>query len=95
MSDGAAALILTRPELAESYAHADDYVVVKANAISAHTNFPWYIPPGGPGADFTAFPSTVKAAKMAYKEAGITDPRKQIDAAEVHDCFTITVDYLA
>ncbi|NVM17220.1 MAG: acetyl-CoA acetyltransferase [Candidatus Lokiarchaeota archaeon] len=90
MSDGAAALILTRPELAESYAHADDYVVVKANAISAHTNFPWYVPPGGPGADFTAFPSTVKAAKYAYKEAGITDPRKQIDAAEVHDCFTIT-----
>jgi len=90
MSDGAAALILTRPELAESYAHADDYVVVKANAISAHTNFPWYIPPGGPGSDFTAFPSTIKAAKYAYKEAGITDPRKQIDAAEVHDCFTIT-----
>ncbi len=90
MSDGAAALILTRPELAESYAHADDYVVVKANAISAHTNFPWYVPPNGPGADFTAFPSTVKAAKYAYKEAGITDPRKQIDAAEVHDCFTIT-----
>jgi len=90
MSDGAAALILTRPELAESYAHADDYVMVKANAISAHTNFPWYIPPGGPGADFTAFPSTIKAANYAYKEAGITDPRKQIDAAEVHDCFTIT-----
>jgi len=90
MSDGAAALILTRPELAESYAHADDYVVVKANAISAHTNFPWYVPPGGPGADFTAFPSTIKAAKYAYKEAGITDPRKEIDAAEVHDCFTIT-----
>jgi len=90
MSDGAAALILTTPELAESYAHADDYVVVKANAISAHTNFPWYVPPGGPGADFTAFPSTVKAAKYAYQEAGITNPRKEIDAAEVHDCFTIT-----
>ena len=41
-------------------------------------------------ADFTSFPSTVKAANMAYQEAGITDPRKQIDAAEVHDCFTIT-----
>ncbi|MHA1326311.1 MAG: thiolase C-terminal domain-containing protein, partial [Promethearchaeota archaeon] len=90
MSDGAAALILTRPELAESYAHADDYIIVKANAISVRTNFPWYVPPGGPGADFTSFPSTVKAAEMAYKEAGITNPRKEIDCAEVHDCFTIT-----
>ena len=25
----------------------------------------------------------------------VTYPRKQIDTAEVHDCFTITVDYLA
>ncbi len=90
MSDGAAALILTRPELAESYAHADDYIVVKANAISTRTNFPWYVPANGPGADFTSFPSTVKAAEMAYKEAGITNPREEIDAAEVHDCFTIT-----
>jgi acetyl-CoA C-acetyltransferase len=95
LSDGAAALILTRPELAESYAHADDYVLVKANAISARTNFPWYVPPGGPGADFTAFPSTLKAAEMAYKEAGITNPRKEVNCAEVHDCFTITVDYNA
>lgn len=38
MSDGAASLILTRPELAESYAHADDYVIVKSNQISARTN---------------------------------------------------------
>jgi len=90
MSDGAAALILTTPELAESYAHADDYILVKANAISCRTNFPWYIPSNGPGADFTSFPATVKAAEYAYKEAGITDPRKEIDCAEVHDCFTIT-----
>ena len=90
MSDGAASLILTRPELAESYAHADDFIVVKSNQISARTNFPWYVPPNGPGADFTSFPSTVKAAKMAYKEAGISNPRKEIEAAEVHDCFTIT-----
>ena len=90
MSDGAAALILTTPELAESYAHADDYILVKANAISCRTNFPWYIPSNGPGADFTSFPATVKAAENAYNEAGITDPRKEIDAAEVHDCFTIT-----
>jgi acetyl-CoA C-acetyltransferase len=27
---------------------------------------------------------------MAYEEAGIKNPRKEIDIAEVHDCFTIT-----
>jgi acetyl-CoA C-acetyltransferase len=86
MSDGAAALIITTPELAESYAHASDYVVVKANAISIYTMAPWY----WPSYDFTEFPATLKAGENAYKEAGITDPRKEIDLAEVHDCFTIT-----
>ena len=86
MSDGSAALILTTPELAESYAHANDYVLVKSNAIACYTNTPWY----WPDFDFTSFPATVKAGEMAYKEAGITNPREQIDFAEVHDCFTIT-----
>lgn len=86
MSDGAAALILTRPELAPSYAHGDDYIVVKANAISAYTMAPWY----WPSFNFISFPATVKAGEMAYKEAGITNPRKEVDLAEVHDCFTIT-----
>jgi acetyl-CoA C-acetyltransferase len=27
---------------------------------------------------------------MAYKEAGIKDPLKEIDLAGLHDCFTIT-----
>jgi acetyl-CoA C-acetyltransferase len=90
MSDGAAALILTRVEDAPSYAHSDDYIIVKANAISCYTNTPWYVPPGAVGADFTHFPATEKAAENAYKEAGITNPRKEIDLAEVHDCFTIT-----
>jgi acetyl-CoA C-acetyltransferase len=86
MSDGAAALIVTRPDLAESYAHGSDYVIVKANAISIYTMTPWYWPSFG----FTSFSATVTAAEMAYKEAGITDPAKQVNLAEVHDCFTIT-----
>lgn len=86
MSDGAAALIITRPELAESYVHSKDYVIVKANEISVFTMAPWY----WPGYNFISFPATVKASEMAYKEAGITNPRTQVDLAEVHDCFTIT-----
>ena len=40
--------------------------------------------------DFTYFPETVRASQAAYEEAGISDPRAEIDMAMVHDCFTIT-----
>jgi acetyl-CoA C-acetyltransferase len=31
-----------------------------------------------------------EAARQAYEQAGIKDPRKEISLAEVHDCFSIT-----
>jgi acetyl-CoA C-acetyltransferase len=34
--------------------------------------------------------TTPLAARRAYAEAGIRDPRRQIDLIEVHDCFSIT-----
>ena len=30
------------------------------------------------------------ASQQAYKAAGVSDPVKEIDFAEVHDCFTWT-----
>ena len=36
------------------------------------------------------FITTSKCSTEAYKEAGINDPRKDIDMMEVHDCFSIT-----
>src|SRR3546814_18929855 len=34
--------------------------------------------------------NTRNAATRAYKEAGITDPREQLNLIEVHDCFSVT-----
>jgi acetyl-CoA C-acetyltransferase len=86
VSDGAAAVIITTPEIAKRMNHKDDYVVVKANGLAVTTASPMH----NPGFDYLGFPATRMAAKQAYDEAGITDPAKQISFAEVHDCFTIT-----
>ena len=34
--------------------------------------------------------NTRQAAKRAYAEAGVRDPRQDISLTEVHDCFSIT-----
>ncbi|MCQ4152635.1 MAG: thiolase domain-containing protein [Archaeoglobi archaeon] len=39
--------------------------------------------------EFTSLASARYAAEQAYKLAGIDDPVKQLDGANVHDCFTI------
>lgn len=83
VSDGAAAAIITTPEIARRL--RPDYVLVKALALSV----------GAFGAlrsdwDFTHFPESVRAGQAAYQEAGIAHPRQELDLAMVHDCFTIT-----
>jgi acetyl-CoA C-acetyltransferase len=40
--------------------------------------------------DGSYFATTRVAAKRAYQEAGIKDPRSQISLLDVHDCFSIT-----
>ncbi|MEW6201629.1 MAG: acetyl-CoA acetyltransferase [bacterium] len=86
VSDGSAAIILTRPEIAKTMKHKDDYVLVKGNGLASTTVFPMY----KPSFKYLNFPATQMAAKEAYGEAGVKDPRKEIGFAEVHDCFTIT-----
>jgi len=86
MSDGSAAIIITRPEIAKTTKHKDDYVLVKANALALATVMPMY----KASFDYLGFPATRMAAAAAYEEAGIKDPAKEISFAEVHDCFTIT-----
>ena len=83
VSDGAAAAIITTPEIARTL--RDDYILVKGLGLAVGAfgvlRNDW---------DFTHFPETVRASRAAYAEAGITDPRAEIDLAMVHDCFTIT-----
>ncbi len=82
-SDGAAATVLTRRDLAKSF--RDDYVLVRAVAIALAPN-----PQSDPDFDFLSWKPTIYAAKQAYEQAGITEPFKQIDVAQVHDCFSLT-----
>ncbi len=84
VSDGAAVAIITRPEIAKNF--RNDYVVVKGLGLAVGGN------QGTLKDDFSFvyFPENVGAAKQAYEEAGVKNPRKEISLAEVHDCFTIT-----
>jgi acetyl-CoA C-acetyltransferase len=85
VSDGAACAIVTTPDIARGLGK-QDLVTVKALALSAsagreQSTNQW---------DGSYVANTRNAAKAAYAEAGITNPRKQLSALEVHDCFSIT-----
>ncbi len=85
VSDGAAAAIVTTPEIARSLGKKD-LVTVKALQLSVSNGLEsqhnsW---------DGSYFHTARIAARKAYEEAGITDPRNQISMMEVHDCFSIT-----
>lgn len=85
-TDGAAAVVLARTEVARRI--TDRYAVLKGIGLAVTSGY--FNAQFDPTWDFLGFPATRKAAAMAYKQAGITDPLRQIDVAEVHDCFTIT-----
>ena len=83
IADGAAAAIITRADIAKNY--RDDYVLVKGVGMSSgmyqgQMQDDWGL---------VHVEENVRASIMAYAEAGIKNPRKELDLAEVHDCFTI------
>ncbi len=82
-SDGAAAAILTRASGARSF--RDDPVLVKAVTIAVSEH-----PQRDPTFDFLGWKPTQYAAKAAYAMAGISDPFRELDVCQVHDCFTLT-----
>lgn len=83
VSDGAAAAIVTRADMAKNF--RDDPVYIKAMTISVG---PSREPISGEY-DFAHVEENVRASQKAYAEAGITNPMEALSMAEVHDCFTI------
>ena len=83
VSDGAAAAIVVRADMAKNF--RPDPVYVKSLQIATssgeelmYTDY-----------DYTHVETTYRAAIKAYEEAGIKNPRTEISMAEVHDCFSI------
>jgi len=85
VSDGSACAIVTTPEIAKALGKKD-LIAIKAlqvavsNGTEAQHNS-W---------DGSYFATTRIAAKRAYHEAGVADPRADINLIEVHDCFSVT-----
>jgi len=84
VSDGAAAAIVVRADMAKNF--SPDPIYVKALQIAVDYGeslmYNQY--------DYTHVEPTTRAAMKAYEEAGIKDPREEISMMEVHDCFSIT-----
>ena len=85
VSDGAAAAIVTTPEIARRLGK-EHIVTIKALQLSlsngsesGHTDW-----------DGSYFHTTRIAATKAYAEAGIRKPRDEVSMFECHDCFSIT-----
>jgi len=87
VTDGAAAAILCRTEDVKKYAakHPHDYITIKGLGVAASSGW------GKERIDydFTYFDATEAAAKQAYAQAGIKNPRKELSLVELHDCFSI------
>ncbi|HSW59120.1 MAG TPA: acetyl-CoA acetyltransferase, partial [Dehalococcoidales bacterium] len=84
VSDGAAAAVLCRADMAKSF--RQDYVLVKGFGLAVGARQGYL----QPEYDMVHMEETVRASRQAYAMAGIKNPNEEIDLAEVHDCFTIT-----
>lgn len=79
VSDGAASIVLCAANIAKKYTKKPIKIIGSgqgSDTLALHAR-----------RDICTLDSTLHAGKMAYKQARITP--KQINLAEVHDCFTI------
>ncbi len=85
VSDGAAAVIVTTPDIARGLGKRD---LVAFKALQVVTSNGWEMQ--GNDWDGSYLHTTRVAARRAYAEAGIERPREALSLTEVHDCFSIT-----
>ncbi|TXL69503.1 acetyl-CoA acetyltransferase [Vineibacter terrae] len=85
VSDGAAAAIVTTPEIAKSLGK-HDLISVKALQLAVSNGSE----SGHNSWDGSYLHTTRIASKRAYEEAGIKNPRDEVSMFEVHDCFSVT-----
>ena len=86
VSDGAACAIVTTPEMAEQLGKTGQLVSIKASQVvtsngAEMSHDSW---------DGSYTQTTRTASHRAYAEAGVVNPREDLDLVEVHDCFSIT-----
>jgi acetyl-CoA C-acetyltransferase len=85
VSDGAAAAIVARPEIAAALGKANPVAIkslqlAPSNGVEmAHASW-----------DGAHTLTTRLAADRAYREAGLSNPKSDLSMFEVHDCFSIT-----
>lgn len=85
VSDGAACAIVTTPDIARSLGRSP---LVMVKAIQLVTSNGWELQQSQWDGSYVH--TTREAARKAYAEAGINDPRNQLSLTELHDCFSIT-----
>ncbi len=85
VSDGSACAIVTTPDIARALGKKD-LVTIKAIQLAIGSG----VESATDQWDGSYVRTTRTAAKRAYAEAGVTNPREELDLMEVHDCFSIT-----
>lgn len=82
VSDGAAAAVVVRADMAEKFRSNPVYIKGLAISVGARQGVMRQ------DYDYVHVEENVRASKVVYEQAGIKDPRKELSLAEVHDCFT-------
>ncbi|MEE9201825.1 MAG: acetyl-CoA acetyltransferase [Dehalococcoidia bacterium] len=83
VSDGAAAAILCRADMAKKFRSDPIYIKALQICVGGENRF-------RDDYDYTHVEEIYRSGQNAYREAGVTNPREEISMAEVHDCFSIT-----
>jgi acetyl-CoA C-acetyltransferase len=85
VSDGAACAIVTTPDIARGLGISNPVTVKAIQLCASHG---WEMQYGEWDGSYVA--NTRQAARRAYAEAGVNNPRADVSLTEAHDCFSIT-----